>query len=131
MENILRRTKFGNTRTIVAGEIYHSKREAARHPQLRLLEKAGRIRDLRRQVKYRLEFNDVLIATYTADYVYEEHVESVVRLVKGERAHVTPDIAAGGLWRLVVEDVKGYPNDRWPMKKKLMKACHGIVVLET
>jgi NADH pyrophosphatase NudC (nudix superfamily) len=30
----------------------------------------------------------------------------------------------------VVADSKGYANDRWPMKKKLMLACHGIKVQE-
>lgn len=105
------RSKFGNSRTIRNGCTYHSKREADRHDQLRLLERANRIRNLRRQVKYRLEVNGVLIATYTADYVYEE-------LAKDE-------------WIPVVEDVKGYPNDRWPMKKKLMKAIHNIDIRET
>lgn len=106
-----KRSKFGNTKVTRAGEVYHSKREADRHPQLRLLERVGRIRNLQRQVKYRLEVNGLLICTYTADYVYEE--------------------LANDVWHQIVEDVKGYPNDRWAMKKKLMKACHGIVVRET
>lgn len=105
------RAKFGNTKVTRGGEVYHSKREADRHGQLRLLEGVGRIRNLRRQVKYRLEVNRVLICTYTADYVYDE---------------TTPQG-----WVEIVEDVKGYPNDRWPMKKKLMRACHGIEVRET
>lgn len=106
-----RTTKYGNTRVIIAGECYHSKREAARHPQLRLLEHAGRIRNLRRQVKFDLRVNGLRICTYTADYVYEELVDDA--------------------WREVVEDVKGFPNDRWPMKKKLMKAVHGVAIRET
>lgn len=110
---ILTRTrgKFGNIKTTRNGHVYHSKREADRHDQLLLLERAGRIRGLRRQVKYRLEVNGTLIATYAADYVYDE--------------------LQSGAWVPVVEDVKGFPNDRWPMKKKLMKACHGITIRET
>lgn len=111
MPRMTRRPKFGNTKVIVHGELYHSKREAARHPQLRLLEAHGHIRNLRRQVKYELRVNKILICTYTADYVYEE--------------------LQAGAWVDVVEDVKGYPNDRWPMKKKLMKAVHGIAIRET
>jgi hypothetical protein len=103
--------KFRNTKTIREGMVFDSKKEASRYPQLKLLESAGRIRNLRRQVKYELRVNGVLVSTYKADYVYEE-------LEKGQ-------------WLEVVEDVKGYPNDRWPMKKKLMLACHGVRIRET
>jgi hypothetical protein len=102
-----KRFKFGNKPTVVDGIKFHSKREAKRYDALRLMERCHAISDLRRQVKYRLEVNGVLIATYTADFVYKQLGEEVV------------------------EDVKGYPNDRWPMKKKLMKAIHGIEILET
>lgn len=107
----MQRLKFGNKKTIRNGLIFDSKREAARYDQLLLLERAGRIRNLRRQVKYELRVNGVLIATYRADFVYEELERDA--------------------WTEVVEDSKGYPNDRWPMKKKLMRACHGIVVRES
>lgn len=98
--------KFRNIKTIRNGMVFDSKKEARRFDQLMLLAHAGRVRNLRRQVKYELRVNGVLIATYKADYVYEE---------------TTP---MG--WAEVVEDCKGYPNDRFPMKRKLMKACHGI-----
>lgn len=106
-----RRPKFGNKRVIVNGEAFHSKREAARLPQLRLLERNGEVRNIQRQVKYRCEVNGILVCTYTADYVYEERRDNK--------------------WTQIVEDVKGYANDRWPMKKKLMRACHGIEIRET
>lgn len=107
-----KRPKYRNTRVQVNGEWFHSKREASRLPQLRLLERDGSVRNIKRQVKYRIVVNEVLICTYIADYVYEER-------------------ARNGAWSEVVEDVKGYANDRWPMKKKLMRACFGIVVRET
>lgn len=90
---------------------FDSKKEANRYDQLKLLQHAGRVRNLQRQVKYELRVNGVLICTYRADFVYEELEHSE--------------------WMPVVEDSKGYPNDRWPMKKKLMKACHGIAVRES
>lgn len=106
-----RGSKFGNKRTAIGEEVFDSKREAIRFQQLQLLQTAGRIRNLRRQVKYELRVNTVLISTYRADFVYEE-------LDKGQ-------------WLEVVEDSKGYPNDRWPMKKKLMKAIHGVIIRES
>ena len=48
--------------------------------------------------------------TYTADFVYE----------KKDGINFFP----------VVEDFKGYPNDRWPLKKAMMYYFHGIEVRE-
>ncbi len=96
-------SKFRNVPT--AG--FHSKKEARRFEELKLLEKAGEIDNLQTQVKFDLSINGTRIATYTADFVYLENGKQIV------------------------EDVKGYPNDRWPMKKKLMKAIHGIEIRET
>lgn len=121
--------KFRNRPTIVDGMQFHSKKEAKRYQALQLLARNGEIKDIERQVKYRLEVNGILICTYAADFVYWERV--------------SPDKEPGhsGLWRWqtgdkwawqqVVEDVKGYPNDRWPMKKKLMRACHRIEIRES
>lgn len=104
-------SKFGNTKVVRDGLKFDSKREATRYEALKLLEGAGRIRNLKLQVKYEMRVNDVLICTYKADFVYDEYQH--------------------GKWLQVVEDSKGWPNDRWPMKKKLLKACHGIDVRET
>ena len=34
------------------------------------------------------------------------------------------------LFELVVEDFKGFPNDRWPLKKAMMLYFHGISIRE-
>lgn len=99
--------KFGNTPTVIDGIKFDSKREARRYGELKLFERGRVIVNLRTQVKYDIVVNGVKICSYTADFVYM-------------------DTRCG----LVVEDAKGYPNDRWPMKKKLMKAVHGIEVRE-
>lgn len=99
-------TKYRNTKTVRNDMVFDSKKEAGRFDELMMLVRCGRVRNLRRQVKYELRVNGILIATYKADFVYEEFMH--------------------GTWSEVVEDVKGYPNDRFPMKRKLMKACHGI-----
>lgn len=103
--------KFGNVKTVIDGLKFDSKREAERWRQLKLLEASDRVRNLQRQVKYELRVNGFLICRYTADFTYEELIR--------------------GAWQSVVEDVKGYPNDRWPMKKKLMRAIHGVDIRET
>ena len=46
--------KYRNQPTVLDGEKFDSKAEAARWSELRLLERAGHIRGLERQVKYEL-----------------------------------------------------------------------------
>lgn len=107
------RSKFGNQKT----DGYASKKEAKRAAVLRVRELAGEIRNLREGVKYllipRFLNEDGTVheraVTWKADFVYEE----------------APS------WALVVEDAKGYPNDRWPLKRKLMLMVHGIRVRTT
>jgi hypothetical protein len=99
--------KYGAQAVKVDGIKFPSKREARRWSELRLLERAGRIEDLKRQVRFVLDVNAVPICHYVADFTYRE---------------------AG---RLVVEDTKGVQTDVFKIKAKLMLACHGIAVLVT
>jgi hypothetical protein len=105
-------SKYRAKPTFVDGFRFDSKREAERWSQLQLLLKAGRIRNLERQVTYRLEIMGVLICKYRADFTYEE-------------------LQRDGSWSAVTEDVKGYATDAYKLKKKMMKACHGIEVRES
>ena len=70
-------------------------------------QKAGEIDELARQVRFRLDVNGVHVAVYVADFTYVRD---------GER---------------ITEDVKGAITPVYRLKKKLMKACHGIEILET
>jgi hypothetical protein len=81
-------------------------------PRLRLLERNGEVRNIRRQVEYRLEVGGMLICKYRADFVYDE-------LRKGE-------------WTIdIVEDVKGYRTPEYRLKRKMMKVILGIEISET
>lgn len=104
-------TKYRNQRTEVDGIWFDSKAEADRWRGLKLLERAGQIRDLDRQVNYPLAVNGVLICDYRCDFTYDE-------------------AAGNGQWRRVVEDVKGVPTPAYLLKKALMFAVHGIEIRE-
>jgi len=104
------RSKFGNVRTVVDGKAFASKKEARRYAELKLLEQARDIQYLRTQLRYPLKVNGVLIATYVADFVYV-------------------DTARGNAQ--VVEDAKGFRTREYQIKKKLMRAIHGIEIKET
>lgn len=101
--------KYGNIPTNVDGKSFQSKLEAGRYCELTLLQKAGKISDLRTQVLYRLDVGGVHICNYYADFVYTD-----------ERGNE------------VVEDTKSPATvtDVFKLKKRLMKAVHGIEVIE-
>lgn len=93
------------------GMTFGSKAELTRFQDLLLMEKSGVIYDLKRQVPFDLVVNGFFIGRYVADAVYTER---------------TP--LPG---RKVVEDTKGHRTEMYLMKKKLMRAIHGIDILET
>ena len=91
------------------GYVFDSKKEFIRWCELRLLERAGRITDLKRQVKYELipKQDGERACTYVADFVYTQD------------------------GNIVVEDCKGFRTDAYKLKRKLMLWVHGIKVKET
>lgn len=91
------------------GIIFDSKGEMNRWCVLLWEERAGAIAELERQITYRLVVNGIKISRFTADFRYRRAGE------------------------LVVEDFKSRPTRTraYVMRRKLMKAIHGIDVLET
>jgi hypothetical protein len=91
------------------GQVFDSQKEYDRWCNLRLLERAGMISDLRRQVSYELipKQTGERSCNYVADFVYQENGE------------------------LVVEDCKGFRTEAYKIKRKLMLWVHGIRIKET
>ena len=48
------RSKYGNKKKYYGGEMFDSKRELKRYQELQMLERIGRISDLKRQVRFEL-----------------------------------------------------------------------------
>ena len=110
--------KFGaKTMKSPDGQIFDSKKEYQRYFELKLLERAGRIVGLERQVKY------VLIPTQK-----DKHGKVIERECSYYADFVYFDCALG---EKVVEDVKGVRTDAYKIKKKLMLKEHGIRIKET
>lgn len=106
--------KYGNKKTVVDGITFDSKKEATRYAELKLLQRAGEIFDLQRQVPFTLipkQTRDGKVierpCVYKADFVYKEKDGTEV-----------------------VEDVKGVCTKEYRIKKKLMLWQFGIVVKE-
>jgi hypothetical protein len=100
------RNKYGNRRTEVDGISFASAKEARRYSELKLLERAGKIKGLHLQPRFPLRVNEVTVTTYVADFIFDRDGETVV------------------------EDVKGVRTPTYKLKKKLMKAIHDIDVVE-
>jgi Protein of unknown function (DUF1064) len=106
---LTRRNKYRAVKTEVDGIVFHSKREAKRYGELRLLEKAGEILQLRLQVKYAVNINGIKVCEYRADFAYYDCENKCY----------------------VIEDCKGVRTAVYRLKKKLVEAYYGITVRET
>ena len=103
-------SKYGSVKTVTTDGIKHdSIKEANRWCELKLLERAGVIQDLQRQVKYELipKQEGERAVYYIADFVYTENGKKVV------------------------EDVKGMRTKEYKIKQKMMLYLHGIRIKET
>lgn len=101
-------SKYNARRTVVDGIAFDSIAEANRWCELRLLERAGKISDLRRQVPFTLveRSRHGRAVVYRADFVYIEN------------------------GREVVEDVKGVRTEVYKLKRRLMAERYGIEIRE-
>ena len=123
-------SKYHAKKTEVDGIVFDSKREAQRYQQLKLMEKAGVICDLKRQVKYELipaqYINGKCVEraiTYTSDFEYY-----ILKPLRQKTVMAEPDAKAVG--QHVVEDVKGMRTDVYRIKRKLMLYKYGILITE-
>lgn len=95
----------------IIGEWFASLKEAKRWIVLSELQKAGAIRELRRQVPYDLLVNGIKVCSWVADAVYEEFYD--------------------GTWLTVREDSKGHRTPEYQLKKKFVEAQFGWSIRET
>lgn len=122
--------KYGNKKITVNGQVFDSKKEYKRYCDLSLLERAGEITNLQRQVPFLLIPEQRAPSTevykkgsragqpkpgpvlerkvvYIADFVYQENGETVV------------------------EDAKGMRTKEYIIKRKLLLYRYGIRIKET
>lgn len=122
----LKRNKYSNKKTEVDGIVFDSKKEAKRYQELLLLEKAGVIRNLQRQIKY------VLIpAQREPDTIGKRGGVHKGKLIERECSYIADfqyyDVNKG---ELVVEDTKGFGTKDYTIKRKLMLKEYGVRIRE-
>lgn len=102
-------SKYNNVKVKLDSEWFDSHKEGLRYRELQLLERAGEITDIERQVTYELIPNQPgeRAVKYIADFRYKNK--------EGQT---------------IVEDVKGFKTEVYKIKRKLMKYVHGITIQE-
>ena len=131
----IKRNKYGAVKTLFNGRLYDSGGEARCAAMLELRQKAGEIRNLQRQVSFDLVVNGVHITRYKADFTYDE-----MKITTCKTNGISATDGLGGVtthgmisfceWLPRVIDYKGLITPIYLMKKRLMKACLGIDVIE-
>lgn len=108
-----KKSKYGSRKVTIDGVTYDSLKEYHRFCDLKLMQRAGIITGLQRQVKYELlptqRINGKVIERPV--YYYADFVHKMDR-------------------QLVVEDVKGYKTPEYVIKRKLMLSVYGIQIHE-
>lgn len=106
-------TKYHSRKITKDGITFDSVKEYRRFCELSLLERAGAITDLKRQVKFELIPSQRVdgkvverACSYVADFVYKQRGKTVV------------------------EDTKGFKTKDYIIKRKLMLYVHGIRIKE-
>lgn len=126
--NFRSKVKYGNRKITRDGLTFDSIKEYRRWCELSLLERAGEITDLERQVKY-----VIIPAQYAPDTVTARGKIKRGKLLERECAYVA-DFRYQMDGETVVEDVKGYKDGQayalFAIKRKLMLSVHGIMVKE-
>lgn len=119
--------KYRNTKLNIDGEIFDSRKELKRYQELRLMESAGEIKDLKRQVKY------ILIPTQREpDTVGKRGGIKKGRLLEKECAYLADFEYKDKNGNTVVEDVKSEitRTTEYRIKRKLMLYRYGIRIQE-
>jgi hypothetical protein len=108
------RSKYGAQPQIVDGIRFASKREARRYFELKMLERAGEIKELSLQPKFPLyvasphRTERIKVCDYIADFRYRK----------------------GPTGLLVIEDAKGMKTPVYRLKKKMFEAQYGLQITE-
>lgn len=122
------KNKYCAKKTIVDGIEFDSKHEAMRYRELTLLQRAGRIFDLQRQVKFEL-----IPAIYDPVERYGKNgkrLKDGKKLVERGVSYIADFVYRDDTGELIVEDAKGVRTSEYRIKRKLMLHLKNIRVHE-
>lgn len=123
---MISRNKYHNQKYSADGEVFDSKREYQRWQELKLLEKAGEITELRRQVPY-----EILPDQREPDKIGPRGGRKPGRIIERKALYIADFVYKDRTGREVVEDCKGMRTKDYILKRKLLLFRFGIQILES
>ena len=99
------KSKYKNEKVVIDGIRFDSQKESNRWQELKILQKGGAIKDLRRQIHFQLQpgykknNKHIQAIYYVADFVYYSFTEK----------------------KTIVEDTKGFRTEVYKLKKKIFE----------
>lgn len=118
--------KYHNRKVVVDGIVFDSMKEANRWKELKVLERAGQVRNLQRQVKFKL----IPVQREWTDETTATGKPKKGKLLEHEVSYIADFVYTNRYGLEVVEDVKGVKTKDYIIKRKLMLWVHGIRVKE-
>lgn len=119
------KSKYRSRKVNRYGMAFDSGKELKRYEDLRILEQAGTISELRTQVKY------VLIpAQYEEKWYPKLNAVGKGRCLERECSYIADFVYTDANGNRVVEDTKGFKTKDYIIKRKLMLWVHGIRIRE-
>lgn len=115
-------TKYGNHKTIVDGITFDSQKEANRYCELRLLQKAGQIKNLELQKK-------IVLIPAQYEFFTDKKGNRKGKCIEREWSYIA-DFVYEENGQTVVEDVKGYKTKEYIAKRKATLFLLGIRIRE-
>jgi hypothetical protein len=124
------KSKYGSKKVVVDGIVFDSIRESKHYKKLKEQEQAGKIKDLRLQVKYELIPKQVEVkerySKKTGKRIKDE-VKTLELPVYYIADFVYTNVETS---EVVVVDTKGFRTPDYIIKRKLMLYIHGIKINE-
>lgn len=125
-------SKYSNQKAVRNGAVFDSRREARRYSELRLLERAGAITDLQKQVEF--ELIPAQYETVPTGEFYKRGTKKGTPKMKQvcieQSVKYIADFVYQENGKTVVEDAKGFRTEKYIIKRKLMLYVHGIRIKE-
>jgi hypothetical protein len=116
--------KYHARKCAVGDEVFDSRKEMRRWNELIILEKAGKISALKRQVKY-------ILVPAQREVVIKKGVPKQGKVIEREISYTADFVYYDNQTKeVVVEDSKGYRTKDYIIKRKLMLYIHGIRIKE-
>lgn len=116
--------KYNNKKIVRNGETFDSLKEYKRYLELCLLAKAGKIDDLKRQVRFTL-----IPEQREPDIIGPRGGVTKGRVIEKKCEYVA-DFVYNYNGKTVVEDTKGVKTKEYIIKRKLMLWVHNIKIIE-